>query len=1471
METRCLSSIPRLCSFIFFSFMGLSAFGQEPIQPVVNCVEYDDTRDVYVAHFGYINPNEFEVTIPIGKNNKLTPSSQDRGQPTVFKPGSYSNVFETDFNGNNLTWHIENINLKPSEATASSDISQCGYVTGVVTDSRTGLPLVGVTVSVQGKDIQSVTGYDGLYDIRGAEGDDVLVFSLYGYIDRTQTIEFQSSLNVALDLDASLIEPVFASNVEGDDLWPELYYLADLLESGETVESNDVFQIENGNVLIEVIANVGADMDQLRSVLVSYGFYDEIPNSLPLILTGYFPIDKLKELNNYDELINFVRPGYPPMTNSGLVETQGDTSMLSFAVRNGFGVGGNGVRIGVISDSYDAQGNLAATVVANGDLPGSEQSGNLMPVNILKDNVRGSNEGLGMLEIIHDVAPKAELGFRTGFLSSNDMARGIVELVNDDYDVIVDDITYLSEPFTPTGQISQAVDYAASNGVHYLTSAGNFGDRSVGYSFSTAAADLPYPFLADNAVAHEFSTGDYLQQVSLMPGVYVIEMQWEDLFYSQGDVSGAAHDLDIWIVSQTGNLLYSGNRLNRGEDPIEIIAFKINEPTVVNVLITGDNVPEGLNFQYVVLRGNDWTFNEYYNPASTVLGHASSSSLSSVGAIFYGYTPAYTADASLWHANPTSSRGGSLLGTSLAKPDFIAPDGGNTSNFGTDVEFDSDKFPNFFGTSAAAPHAAGVLALVLESLDKFYDNTSGPIKEEITTSGLRELVALNSLDLGPAGYDNASGSGLIKSNAILGALANPSPQELKLIVPEGVTPGEDTFTLTVEGKYLTDETQILFRGTPLVITNSTDIDENTTQLETTIDPFIGNPDIVLSTPPKENTNGSDGGSSEPAYFFTQSITTVTIKVNDITKKYGEEMPAFSYSTSPALSAEELELLPSIVFETQATSLSDVGVYFVSPSFGIDAQTGDSIQAPIQLRELYDFEFENGALFIDPLNLKITPNNISMTYGEQLPPIEFTYDFGTGLNIPNRDQLLTSLTSLHDEQLVQDTVALLDRGLALVNRGLALVNESSWTISQNSLNRGLALVNGDNVVLVDASLLEDYSESPSGTIVNRGLALVNSDILADGSATITLVDDQGNVIGNRGLALVNRGLALVNEEVSGTSNSKVIVVVSEDDESIEDFSSINFITGLDATEGGEPQYIIPGAFYSKNFIIEYGVGELTINKADLTLAVDDHVIVAGDNLPIFTSNFSGFVAGESAEDVFGDAEIEYILSPTYAGLGGIYEIQPQVSEPLNYNLSVVPGTLYVNPFRGSRIKVWMECTEMVANDPSGYKYRVFFSYENKNDTPWYIPQGTNNQLVGTPNYAGYLPEVFLPGQHVFDIEFDGQKISWQLTSNGTDKSSLSSSESVNSEGCSLSLNVLGDLSYQVSPNPTQDYIVISGSTDVENTAIVVFDDLGFVKSPGITKSTTDNTITINLESYPAGVYYVMLTVNGKTETLRVYKE
>ncbi len=95
---------------------------QGKISPVLECV-YDNGDGTYIAYFGYLNPNPYVVTIPVGSANKFTPNPQDRGQVTVFLTGRHNFVFEVPFDGSsgNQVW-----TLNGRTSTANSGSKKCG-------------------------------------------------------------------------------------------------------------------------------------------------------------------------------------------------------------------------------------------------------------------------------------------------------------------------------------------------------------------------------------------------------------------------------------------------------------------------------------------------------------------------------------------------------------------------------------------------------------------------------------------------------------------------------------------------------------------------------------------------------------------------------------------------------------------------------------------------------------------------------------------------------------------------------------------------------------------------------------------------------------------------------------------------------------------------------------------------------------------------------------------------------------------------------------------------------------------------------------------------------------------------------------------------------------------------------------------------------------------------------------------------
>jgi hypothetical protein len=174
----------------------------------------------------------------------------------------------------------------------------------------------------------------------------------------------------------------------------------------------------------------------------------------------------------------------PRVTNVGATTSQG---VVQHRVdKLPAGVDGSGITVGALSDSYDTTGaGSAATDIASGDLPGAGNPVNSQPVVIIEESTDPTDidEGRAMLQIVHDMAPKARLGFATangGQLSFADNIRSLAAVPGAPRvvpgfkaDIIVDDIIYLDEPMFQDGIVAQAVDEVVARGVQYFSSAGN--------------------------------------------------------------------------------------------------------------------------------------------------------------------------------------------------------------------------------------------------------------------------------------------------------------------------------------------------------------------------------------------------------------------------------------------------------------------------------------------------------------------------------------------------------------------------------------------------------------------------------------------------------------------------------------------------------------------------------------------------------------------------------------------------------------------------------------------------------------------------------------------------------------------------------------------------------------------------------------------------------------------------------------
>jgi hypothetical protein len=422
------------------------------------------------------------------------------------------------------------------------------------------------------------------------------------------------------------------------------------------------------------------------------------------MVEGYVPVSALDDVAALRST-KAVLPVADAIFNTGSVLSQGDAVHRGPQTR-ALGPTGSGIPVGIISDSISRVGGGVADSQASGNLPAAPN------VVVLQDPPSGgSDEGRAMAEIVYDTAPGIpKILFSRGGGGAAVRAASIDALVANGAKVIADDVVYLTEPFFQDGIIAQAADRATANGTAYFVSAGNRARQSWDGVFTPSSVPTEADF--------DTGAGEDRRQTFATLGsgqTATIVVQWDDPFgASQSDFA-----IDIYRVSnETAPALSTTTNNIATGFPVETASFINPDASATTFSLAIRRVGGGGNNPTPRLK---WIFN---GPSSTSIPSEHSTNSQAIDPDASSARGALTV-AAVAHNDPGnntaesfSSRGPAVAryfdvaGNRLAAPDIrVKPDIAGADGVATSVP----GFASFFGTSAAAPSAAGIGALLLSA------------------------------------------------------------------------------------------------------------------------------------------------------------------------------------------------------------------------------------------------------------------------------------------------------------------------------------------------------------------------------------------------------------------------------------------------------------------------------------------------------------------------------------------------------------------------------------------------------------------------------------------------------------------------------------------------------------------------------------------------------------------------------------
>ncbi len=511
------------------------------------------------------------------------------------------------------------------------------------------------------------------------------------------------------DLDIAPAKPVGPSNIESA-LW----------ELAASSAAKPTRAADGSDVVVILVPAAGLATTIDTTSFAAFGV--EILAQSKSLMRVSVPAASLRAVSELPS-VAFVRRPYRPHAQQTLSE---GAALIRALENHAAGAKGQGVKVAIIDGGFKGADKLRE------DIPVRRWFRDYTHTGIYAGT---SAHGTACAEIVHDVAPEAEL-YLYKVADIVDLENAKDRCIQNGVAIVNYSETWVNEGFGDgRGIICDIVNDAADNGILWVNAVGNYAQKHY--------AGFWHDSDADNR--HNFAAGDdAVNFVAEIFDVIRVTLTWDDWTITTAD-----YDLYLYYQDEFGNIeevSKSTDVQGEGGAPVEFIEYFVRRAGTygISVVRVGEAEPKKLRV---------WSWHhdiEYPVPASSLGIPSDARGSLSVGAIHQdqwdlGILASY------------SSRGPTADGR--IKPDLVAPSGVTTASYGADKLFG--------GTSAAAPHVAGAAALL---------KSANP---SLARDDLWQALVEATVDVGAPGKDASTGYGKLVLAVSAPQIADVSPSRFQ--------------------------------------------------------------------------------------------------------------------------------------------------------------------------------------------------------------------------------------------------------------------------------------------------------------------------------------------------------------------------------------------------------------------------------------------------------------------------------------------------------------------------------------------------------------------------------------------------------------------------------------------------------------------------------------------------------------------